>query len=257
MPIQRPSLVSLLIQPSFQGRPISSATGFIAGREDGEDLWLVTNWHVVSGKDPTTGQALDQVTGAVPDGLIVGHHVEGALGTWHLVNEPLYDPNGEPLWLEHPIHGRRVDVVALPVTQRSGSQFQGYNPWEIGAALPVGVSRPLSVIGFPFGQTAGGLLPVWLQAWVASEPDIDFNDLPLLLVDARTRQGQSGSPVIAFAAGGAVPMDDGALGFSEGPVERFVGVYSGRINEESDIGLVWKRQALVEIIEAARRGALP
>jgi hypothetical protein len=136
------------------------------------------------------------------------------------VTEELYDPSGDPRWLEHPAFGRRVDVVALPIVNRAGSHFIGYNPWEVGAALPVGIARPLSIIGFPFGQTAGGLLPVWLQGWVASEPEVDFNDLPLMLIDARTRQGQSGSPVVAYAEGGAVPMDDGILAFLNGPVER-------------------------------------
>lgn len=257
MAIERPSLAALLIHPSFAGNPISSATGFVAGRPDDDRLWVVTNWHVVTGRDPGTGQALNQQTGAVPDGLIIGHHLEGALGTWHFVNESIYDTVGDPLWFEHPSHGRKVDVVALPITKRSRCAFVGFNPWEVGTALPIGIGRPLSVIGFPFGQTAGGLLPVWLQAWVASEPDIDFNDLPLLLVDARTRQGQSGSPVIAFAPGGPVPMDDGSLAFLSGPVERFVGVYSGRINEQSDIGLVWKRSALVDILDAETRGSVP
>lgn len=60
--------------------------------------------------------------------------------------------------------------------------------------------------------------------------------------------------MIAFAPGGPVPMDDGSLAFLNGPVERFVGVYSGRINEQSDMGLVWKCPALVEIIDGATRG---
>lgn len=169
MALQRPSLASLLVQPSFGGKPISSATGFVAGRPEDDRLWLVTNWHVATGRNPATGQPLDQKTGAVPDELILGHHVDGALGSWHFATEALYDSAGDPLWFEHPAHGRKVDVVALPITKRAGSSFVGYNPWDVGTALPIGIGRPLSVIGFPFGQTAGGLLPVWLQAWVASE----------------------------------------------------------------------------------------
>ena len=41
------------------------------------------------------------------------------------------------------------------------------------------------------------------------------------------------------------------------PHERFVGVYSGRLNEESDIGRVWKRRALVEVINGGKRGERP
>ena len=43
-----------------------------------------------------------------------------------------------------------------------------------------------------------------------------------------------------------------------GPIaERFVGVYSGRINDESDLGRVWKAQALVEILDGKQRGPKP
>jgi len=261
MTLERPSLVSLLVRPSFRGKPISSATGFVVGRPGDDRRWLVTNWHVVAGRDPSTGHALNTKTGAVPDALIVEYHLEGAYleggslsSRRHSVTEALFDSAGQPLWYEHPAYGQRVDVVALPVTQQPGSVLFHHNPWEPGAPLPVSVSRPLSVIGFPFGNTAGLQLPIWLQAWVASEPDIDFDDLPLFLVDARTRPGQSGSPVIAFAPVGLVAME-GGFGTQRVPSERFVGVYSGRMNDQSDIGRVWKRTAVVETINGAKKGS--
>jgi hypothetical protein len=40
-------------------------------------------------------------------------------------------------------------------------------------------------------------------------------------------------------------------------MERFFGVYSGRLNRESDIGRVWKRKALVEVLDGAKRGPIP
>jgi hypothetical protein len=37
----------------------------------------------------------------------------------------------------------------------------------------------------------------------------------------------------------------------------FVGVYSGRINEQSDLGLVWKAAAVREIVEGGVRATVP
>jgi hypothetical protein len=34
------------------------------------------------------------------------------------------------------------------------------------------------------------------------------------------------------------------------PVTRFLGIYSGRINKDSDIGIVWKAEAIRELIES-------
>jgi hypothetical protein len=54
--------------------------------------------------------------------------------------------------------------------------------------------------------------------------------------------------VIAYRAGGAVAMEDGGSAMFDGPVEKFIGVYSGRINAESDLGIVWKASAIAELI---------
>jgi hypothetical protein len=42
-----------------------------------------------------------------------------------------------------------------------------------------------------------------------------------------------------------------------GVAEQFIGVYSGRINEQSDLGFVWKASALVDILNGQQRGPLP
>ncbi len=265
--VARPSLASLSVWPRFDGTILSSATAFVVGREEDPCRWLITNWHVVTGRDPATGSPLDRETGGVPTELLVAHHIKGRMGNWEPMNHPLYDPEGNPLWLEHPNFGRQVDVVALPIEVHADGwrnlDYYGYDPWHedtldsVDRELPVQISGPISIIGFPFGQTGGGWLPVWTRGWVATEPDVDLDGLPLLLVDARTRHGQSGSPVIAYSPGGPTALAGGAMSLLGQPVERFVGVYSGRLNEEADIGRVWKRHAVVEVVDGAKRGPLP
>jgi hypothetical protein len=119
-----------------------------------------------------------------------------------------------------------------------------------GPPIAVNPADPVSVVGFPFGLQAGGSLAVWATGFMASEPDIDFNNLPTFLVDCRTRPGQSGSAVIAHRHGGMVTMQDGSSGVFGGPVTKFLGVYSGRINEESDLGIVWKASAVSVVVSA-------
>jgi hypothetical protein len=82
---------------------------------------------------------------------------------------------------------------------------------------------------------------------------MDWNDLPVFLIDSRTRPGQSGSPVIQYSKGGAVPLADGSTGVFAGPVERLVGVYSGRINDQSDLGFAWKRTVVSDILDGKRK----
>ncbi len=131
------------------------------------------------------------------------------------------------------------------------------HPYDLAGAAPalkVGGADGVSIVGFPFGMTGGGAFGIWTRGFIASEPEVDFNDLPSFLVDARTRPGQSGSPVIAYSDGGATPTADGGLAFFGRPVTNLLGVYSGRLNEHSDLGLVWKIQAVRDILEGQQSG---
>lgn len=245
---------SLFVLAQFQGRDVAKATGFVAVHDHAR--YLITNWHVVSGRDTGTGKPLNEKTAATPDELVVTHHVAGSPGVWISRRERLYDGAGDPLWLEHPTHARRVDVVALPITNDEGIDFYPYSPGNPGTLIVHGPSDPVSIIGFPFGVTGGGFLGIWVQGSIATEPTLDFNELPCFLIDSRTRPGQSGSPAILYRSGGY--LDEGGSMINNGiPSERFVGVYSGRINEQSDLGYVWKASALIEILDAQQRGPLP
>jgi len=68
----------------------------------------------------------------------------------------------------------------------------------------------------------------------------------VFLIDCRSRKGQSGSPVIAYRNGVWTAYDDNTSGVPNGPQFRFLGVYSGRIHSESDLGMVWKPRAIAE-----------
>lgn len=252
--IARPSVASLLLFGRVNGNDLSNATGFIVSH--GDQHYLVTNWHVATGRRTDNGTPLSP-TAALPDELGIVHNVAGSLGNWDTKLEPLYDEEGQPLWLEHPQHARNVDVVALPLTNLDGVEIIAHDPFREGPGIAFGVGGFVSIIGFPFGVTGGGAMGVWVQGAVATEPAIDFNELPCFLVDSRTRPGQSGSPVIIYSAGGAVAMQDGGTAVMGGPAERFLGVYSGRISEQSDLGFVWRVDAVREIIEGGQRGGPP
>ncbi len=47
-----------------------------------------------------------------------------------------------------------------------------------------------------------------------------------------------------------VALEGGESAVFGGPVTRLLGIYSGRINEQSDIGIVWKAQAIQDLISS-------
>lgn len=251
--IAEPSVQSLFLVSRSNGHDLGTGTGFVVNHAG--NPYLITNYHVAAGRHPETGQP-QHSSGAVTQELAVLHLLPTGSGSiqWQARFEPVLDSNGDALWLEHPVHGRSVDVVALPLTQLEGVELHPYDLTATAPALAAGPATGVSVIGFPFGQTAGGAFGVWTRGFIASEPDVDFNDLPLMLIDARTREGQSGSPVILYVNGGMAAMADGSSAAFSGPLLNLLGVYSGRINAESDIGLVWKAEAVREILAAQKLG---
>lgn len=243
--ITEPSVKSLLIKMQFDGQPLATGTAFVAPSAKGPVL--VTNRHNVTGRSPHTNELLHP-SGGIPNEIVIVHNRKGQLGEWVFKTEKLIQ-NGTPLWYIHPTLGEKADFVALKLTDLEEIDLYSYDPSSPGPDLALGPADAISVVGFPFGKTAGGFLPVWATGFVASEPSLDFNDLPVFLVDCRTRQGQSGSPVIAYRNGGMTAMKDGGGSMFIGPVNRFLGIYSGRINAESDIGMVWKASAILELLE--------
>lgn len=244
MAIQEPSLKSLLLLIAFNGTKLGIGTGFVMETASGHVL--ITNRHNVTGRHQETNQPISK-TGGIPNEIYINHNKRDELGTWIPKKELLYRDE-QPLWIEHPILGAKADFVALPLTDFNDVDFYPYKITTTAPLIQISPAEIISVIGFPFGLTAGGSLAIWATGFIASEPDINFQDLPVFLIDCRTRQGQSGSAVIAHR-NGAFNTANGII-VSNGPTSEFLGIYSGRVNAESDLGFVWKASAIDTLLKS-------
>lgn len=246
METSRPSFQSLLIEMQFDGATLSTGTAFVVETPN-RGPHLITNRHTVTGRHQDTGEPLSTTAG-IPNHLVVIHNRLDKNGGWIRCTEPLYE--GEtPRWIEHPRLGPRADFVALPLTELTNVALYPYDPSNPGDDIRVGPADAVSIIGFPFGLVAGDGYAIWATGFVASEPEVNYEDLPIILVDCRGREGQSGSPVLAYRASGTATMSDGAFAVNGTPLQRFIGIYSGRVNRESDLGRVWKASAIAELIQ--------
>jgi len=69
--------------------------------------------------------------------------------------EPLLHDNVN-LWFEHPELQEKADFVALPLTDRSNVQIYKHHFLVRNPENFSGPSDIVSVVGFPFGKSAGG-----------------------------------------------------------------------------------------------------
>ncbi|EGQ9313590.1 trypsin-like peptidase domain-containing protein [Vibrio vulnificus] len=243
------SFMSFIIEMKFNDMVLAKGTAFFA-KYKGKIL-LFTNKHNVTGRDIHTGNPLSKEC-AIPNKLSILLPLATKGGNnrlvtngfqWFTVN--LCDGNEMPKWIEH--SDDRVDAVGIPFcpseVQVSEVAFDITHSWHVGE-----VASKVSIVGYPFGLSTDNF-PIWSSGYIASEPNIDVDDLPLMYIDARTRQGQSGSPVMQrIRTTDSIPKN--GKRYSPNSDHTFLlGIYSGRVNPESDIGRVWKTRALIEIFE--------
>jgi len=206
--------------------------------------FLVTALHNLTGREPT-GE-IKHTLGGVPNFIEIE-------GFFTRLRSPLYsggnDPNTEvPLYWIHS-DGPNVDLALLPLSgplERAGTLDQSFlDPQRNESSMSLFVSQTCYIIGFPEGlidrPRKDVILPVWKTGHIASEPALPFNNEPVILVDATTRPGMSGAPVIV--------RNDRVYE----PRRRLVGIYAGRTSDSSDIGRVFRPHVIHEI---ARRGPL-
>ena len=231
---------------------LGTATGVTVRLEDAGNF-LVSNWHVFSGRNADTGELRNR-WGAEPDTVEVEHHSSKLVGRWVRVPYRLQDPDGRPLWKEHPSGARdgggvRVDVAALPLSLPSRAFVRPFPLHGADSDAHPTVGAAVSVIGFPAGLGAAGSWPIWITGHIATDPTLDYDSRPVMLIDARTREGMSGSPVVIRTREIRATQPPGLHLMADWPCEKFLGIYAGRLAEDLDIGYVWRPHVLREVLE--------
>ena len=249
---------SLLIEMiSDQGRTITHGTAFLVKRSN--RYYLVTNRHNVTGKNANNNTVnTENGTGAVPEALRV-HYQYKELGKDLVTEVPLYTEGEDrsPLWCEHPVYGRYVDVVSILTDwivpgQHLVQPYSVDTPDFEGQALMV--TNTVYVVGFPFYVHRGlqGAATL-ISGSIATEPALNYNELPCMLLDARTRKGQSGSPVVYHRPSSHAVQDRGPFYQS---TDLLLGIYSGRIDNAADLGFIWKPEAIRDVIDGNKFATL-
>ena len=267
MPIDHLSLSTTPVNLLRGNELISQGTGFyyVEKIEDGQVLFLVTNYHVVTGSAPSDRKP------PIGDNISFQFHESAEdTGKVRTLRLPLFTKSGKPLWITSTAFPE-ADLAVIPVVS------DAYKDCKVSCisaewAKSQMLLRPttnVTLVGYPYGffDTANAL-PIWKTGTIASEPTVDFEKKPLLLIDVAAFPGMSGSPVFAIASG-IYEMADGSA-VTPGSVREFLGVYASmqtvgknkfleqlthgaqygiRDLESLQIGHVWKAKLVLETIK--------
>lgn len=256
--IELPSLKSLFIEMYFGETLLSTGTAVLAAINKNSRCAVITNRHNVTGRHQETGQCLSKTLG-IPDSIVIYLHRSGKnLGEWLKLKLPLYNTKDQtPCWIEHPTLGSSADVVALNIKWGDDVICLPYYIEEDTDRIKmiVNPAETVSVIGFPFGLSTTGKLPIWVTGFLAQELSLVTEENPVFLIDCRSRQGQSGSPVIAYRVSNYRIINGDKITTTLTPkvAWEFLGIYSGRISPESDLGRVWHVSILKDLLLAAEK----
>ena len=235
--------------------PLGKATGFFLKYQS--NWFLVTNWHVFSGREPISGQPKHKSC-AVPDAcrFYFASFQEESL-TFNPVIRSLGDAsNLEATWFQHPSGGQDFDVAVLPIEANEVGlakdlfDSSGHDP-----DMLIDLGDNLFLPGYPLGLSADGFLPIWKRASLASSLEFGQGINCFFYVDTATREGMSGAPCLAISNWRHYSLDRATNKVSvvERPFSwRLLGVYSGRLNAsdsfEAQIGKVWRDNLITETI---------
>jgi hypothetical protein len=244
------SLCTIPIVQTANGKSFGEATSFIWQR--GSQHYLITNWHVVTGRNAETNNLETPVQPDMLKAMFNPRMKEFGKVPRDIV---IRDKNNNPLWFTHPLRKRGSDVVAIPLPIPGNDPL--INLYPINAEQPkldlaVKIAMDVYILGYPFGADPPGF-PVWKRGSIASEPELVHFGKSCLLVDTASRKGMSGAPVIRRSWTNHL-MEDG----TNRPLEansrtRFIGVYSGRFHtknpEDAQLGMVWPERDIEDILD--------
>lgn len=234
------------------------ASGFF-WRYAGVDF-VVTNWHVISGRHPFTLELLDKEGGFIPRKLRVYGWQIGAREGQLSLNRPGWTADLGDIGMtafETPpiIDGRPVDIAAIPMppgfamtrdigtsNATSFSTIESCVNMRVQDRIETQAGDECVILGYPLANYSGLKLPIWKRGSLATDSNMAIDSSAAFLIDAATASAMSGSPIFRRVAG-IVRVDPNTQIVSEHRGYEFVGVYAGRLQnkelERINLGYGW------------------
>lgn len=224
-------------------------SGFFWAQEGWAHPWLVTNWHVLTQKDP------DNRSHFLPGQTVCPTHFSVLLCNRNNLLQakeqifPLYQ-NSVPSWIEPP-ESVGANIAAFPTVLSDDVAYLCVNKIAPKIDTPIEAGLTVVTVGFAFEQSEEFPFPIYKGGIVASEPAVRVNGKRQTLIDSSGVPGMSGSPVLRSrvalrptgvgsevleAAAEKRPIDPKRLArrrFDETVTFDIIGIYAGAVGEQN------------------------
>gem|GEM_PF-582942 len=240
---------------------VGTATGFFWRKDDKH--YLVTNWHVVSGRNSFT--LLLNPKAYVPKCFcFYGLSVSVQSGMVHFIRQRWtieFTGDMDAVLAKPPqVDGQPIDIWGFPIADNSvfgrdpsRTGFEGGPEASCllndhsGQRIVTNVGDDCFILGYPLRNYDGFMPPIWKRGSIASETPLGLDGRPIFLVDAATTPGMSGSPIIRKVV--TLTADNKDIGaIKEYSHYEMIGVYAGRLESLDlaavNLGYGWYRSVI-------------
>lgn len=234
----------------------------------------MTNWHVLAGRNADQLEQVLHSKGALPNRIRVQlplrfDQPEYLSRSAEILFQDqflsLYDQEGRALWYQH-VRKNEVDVAVINLGRNIAGRFYlvGINEVRACNDMAIEIGNEVFILGYPLGFTHFVNTPIWKRGSIASEPYIETVETKFrVVIDATTRGGMSGAPVIMRAK--THYLDDSGKVIKSANATRWIGIYASRPNiapggnaldedRRAEVGYFYKNGWVAEIIMAGVRG---
>lgn len=245
----------------------SQGTGFYFSK--GEDkniiIFLVTNNHVLTGYAPNDPRP------AIGNNIVFYYHRDSNNPSdVKEIRYPLYNKKSKKIWLNsNTFPDADVAIIPLVPTIFETVTINCISKNWADKKMKLRPTSQVTLLGYPFGYYDDyNKLPVWKSGNIASEPELNFQGNPLILIDVSAFPGMSGSPVFCFADG-TFEMNQGGYALG-GKAQQFIGIYASEqilkekkyleqinnfnskegiiLDKALNLGHIWKAELIIDII---------
>jgi hypothetical protein len=201
------SLVTVPLELCANGRTAGNATGFMW--KDGQQHYLITNWHVVSGRNASTGE---QIVLARPDMIRALFNTNINIFGKKPYDIAIRDQDGAPLWYTHPTRGRGSDVAAVPLPIPGDDPIVNLCPINMlrsEADLAVRIGMDVFILAKPMALSTSALRALLSASRSVTLHRLDAWGAALLGSSAiRTKMASKAKPGVCLA----VPVQAAVVG---------------------------------------------
>jgi hypothetical protein len=277
------NFTTVRLEPMYNDQKLGDATGFFfyGLLEEQPNFWLITNWHVLSGRNASDPMKVLHSKGSLPNKLRLSLIIKPDQADYLIPRNPepqllkqeqtieLYEPDGQAAWYQHQVKNI-CDIGVLnarPLVRRF--LINGINRIAKQDDMAIQTGCSIFILGYPLGFSHFIDTPIWKRGCIASEPHLEMAEETAryggrVVVDATTRQGMSGAPVIMREKTHYL-AEDGKIKRCANAT-RWIGIYASRPNismtpdsysdedRRAEVGYMYKSGAVQSVVTAGIRG---